>query len=170
MSTHLGVLCRFAVLARRASSSVRGRIMPWALLLTLGCAGTDAARGGTELHKRTRGHLGIIFKTVDEAARAACEYVWKYHPRASRVEYCGVIYRDAEGIKAGLPETNDLSGHCFIPIEPEGATAEAGYHNHKQTEDFSARDKKSDTTLALYLCTPEGVVKRLTPEGTVIVK
>jgi len=130
----------------------------------------EAARGGAGLHKRTRGHLGVIFKTVDEAARAACEYVWKNHPRATRIEYCGVIFRDAEGIKAGLPETNDLPGRCYRPLEPEGTTAEAGYHNHKQTDDFSAEDKSIVTELSLYLCTPEGLVKRLTPEGTVIVK
>jgi len=136
------------------------------LLLGVGCIGMRAE----PRRKPTPGHLGIIFKTVDEAAKAACAYVWKHEHRATRIEFCGVIYRDAEGIKAGLPVTNDEAGRCTGPFEPEGTEAEASYHNHKETEEFSFHDRTNPTLLSMYLCTPSGLVKRRTPDGTVIVK
>jgi len=111
-----------------------------------------------------------VFSTVDEAAKAGCAYIWNREWRAKRIEYCGVIYRDTQGIKAGLPETNWEEGHCLCPFEPPGTEAEACYHNHKQSEDFSFADRTNPTLLLVYLCTPEGFVKLRTPEGTVIVK
>jgi hypothetical protein len=140
----------------------------WLIVLALGCAGVPERPG--PLHKPTRGDLGVLFQTVDEAALAGCDYIWRHYPLALHKEYCGVIYRDAEGIKAGLPETNDRAGYCYRPIEPTGTEAEAGYHNHKDTPEFSYDDRNNPTPLSMYLCTPSGIVKRRTAEGTVIVR
>jgi len=140
------------------------------LLLALGCAGPDL-RGQTGLPRRTtRGDLGITFKTVDEAARAGCEYIWKHEPKAAELEYCGAIYRDAEGIKCGLPETSGSATRCRRPLDPPGTTPEGGYHDHRQTSTFSPDDRRQATELARYLCTPGGVVLKMTAEGEVIVK
>jgi hypothetical protein len=140
-----------------------------ALLLALGCAGPAGPSPGIAMNT-TRGDLGVTFKTADEAALAGCAYLWAHEPQATRVEYCGAIYRDSEGIRAGLPETNNKATGCFRPLDPPGTIAEAGYHNHRQSEDFSFDDRKNTTVLGMYLCTPIGLVKRRTPEGTVIVK
>jgi hypothetical protein len=139
------------------------------LTVALGCAGTVEPRVGQE-RKLTRGDLGLLFATLDEAAKAGCAYIWKNEWRAPRIEYCGVIYRDAEGIKAGLPETVGNAGNCILPLEPPGTEAEASYHNHKQSEEFSEPDRQNPTILSVYLCTPSGLVKRRTREGLVIVK
>jgi hypothetical protein len=140
-----------------------------ALFFALGCAGPAVSSPGPAT-KATRGDLGTAFRTADEAALAGCAYLWAHEPRATRVEYCGAIYRDSEGIKAGLPETNNKPTGCFRPLDPPGTIAEAGYHNHRQSEDFSREDRRNTTLLGMYLCTPLGLVKRRTPEGTVIVK
>lgn len=139
------------------------------LLFALGCAG-PAVQGSGVATNVTRGDLGVTFQTVDEAALAGCAYLWAHEPQATRVEYCGAIYRDSEGIKAGLPETNNKATGCYRPLDPPGAIPEAGYHNHRQSEDLSPEDRKNSTLLGMYLCTPIGLVKRRTPEGTVIVK
>jgi hypothetical protein len=140
-----------------------------ALLFALGCAGAAGSSPGVATNT-TRGDLGVTFKTVDEAALAGCAYLWAHEPQAIRFEYCGAIYRDGEGIKAGLPETDNKPTGCYRPQDPPGAVPEAGYHNHRQSEDFSFDDRKNATLLGMYLCTPIGLVKRRTPEGTVIVK
>lgn len=146
------------------------RLAASVLLVALGCAQwSDPLRPGVR-QKPTRGDLGIVFKTVDEAALSGCAYIWKNEPRATRYEYCGVIYRDAEGIKAGLPETSDMQGYCKGPSEPPGTDPQAGYHNHHDRGDFSRDDRKRVTGLTRYLCTPSGLVMRMTPKGLVIVK
>jgi len=89
---------------------------------------------------------------------------------ARRYEYCGVIYRDAEGIKAGLPETYGLTNYCKRPVEPPGTELQAGYHNHRETEWFSREDRALAGEVARYLCTPSGHVLKMTSEGTVIVR
>jgi hypothetical protein len=147
------------------------------LLFALGCAGVDPGVRPGVARRATRGDLGLIFKTEDAAALAACDYLWKNEPRATKFEYCGVIYRDPEGLKAGLPETDRQPTDCRRPLEPSGTEAKAGYHNHRQSSDFSSKDRMYGATepgyatpLARYLCAPNGLVLRMTPEGTVIVK
>jgi len=112
----------------------------------------------------------MIFRSADEAAVAACAWVWKNKPDATRWEYCGVIFRDAEGIKAGLPETYESASYCKGPQEPEGAIAEAGYHNHLWTEEFSGEDRNLAGELARYLCTPGRHVKKMTSRGTEVIR
>src|SRR4051812_48244778 len=73
--------------------------------------------------KATRGDLGSLFKTVDEAAITGCAWLWAHDPKATRFEYCGVIYRDAEGLKASLPETYELTNYCKLPQEPAEQSA-----------------------------------------------
>lgn len=148
---------------------MRPRLLTLLPLVAFGCARPEALRPATE-RKPTRGDLGITFKTVDEAALAGCAYLWKHEPQATRFEYCGAIYRDREGIKAGLPETYNNPTGCTRPLAPPGTAPEAGFHNHRQSEEFSYDDRKNPTLLGMYLCTPIGLVKRRTPEGTVIVK
>jgi hypothetical protein len=145
------------------------RVLTALVLVTLGCE-RPAALSPRTAAKPTRGDLGIAFKTVDEAALAGCAYLWKHEPRATRFEYCGAIYRDREGIKAGLPETYNNPTGCSRPLDPPGTVSEAGFHNHRQSEEFSYDDRVNSTLLGMYLCTPIGLVKRRTPEGTVIVK
>src|SRR4051812_39620009 len=119
----------------------------WTLAFTLGCTGI--AGSGTESRRKlTRGDLGVVFETADEAAKAGCTYIWKHEWRATRIEYCGVIYRDTEGIKAGFPETNWEAGRCSCPFEPPETTAKACYHNHKQSEEFSYADRTNPTLLS----------------------
>jgi len=146
-------------------------------VLVLGCAGPQPGIRAEQDRKLTRGDLGVVFNTEDEAALAACAYLWKTEPRTVKWEFCGVIYRDSEGIKAGLPETNRLATYCRRPLEPPGSEEMAGYHNHRQSSDFSPEDRTYGATepgyaipLARYLCVPNGLVLRMTPEGTVIVK
>ena len=149
----------------------------FAFALVLGCAGPQPGvrlEGG---RKATRGDLGIVFNTEDEAALAACAYLWRTEPQAVRWEFCGVIYRDSDGIKAGLPETDRQATNCRRPLKPPGTEEMAGYHNHRQSSDFSPEDRKYGEAqpgyaipLARYLCVPNGLVLRMTHEGTVIVK
>lgn len=149
----------------------------------LGRAVRAGLRGGDSRHAArrdpeiTRGDLGIIFKTEDEAALAACAHVWKSEPRAVEIEFCGVIYRDSEGIKAGLPVTYGRPTNCRRPVEPPGTEAKAGYHNHRVSSIFSIPDREYGaadpayaTPLARYLCAPNQQVLRMTPEGMVTVK
>lgn len=149
----------------------------FAFVLVLGCAGPQPGVRAEQDRKLTRGDLGVVFKTEDEAALAACAYLWRNEPRATAIEYCGVIYRDSEGIKAGLPETDRNPTDCLRPLEPPGTEAMAGYHNHRQSSDFSSKDRKYGATepgyaipLARYLCALNRLVVRMTREGSVIVK
>jgi len=134
-----------------------------------GCAGSDLDLQPKAKAKPSRGDLGVTFKTVDEAAKAGCAYIWNHEPGAMDREFCGAIWRDAEGIKAGLPEPGTAT-HCKRPLDPPGTTPEGGYHGHLRTSDFSRWDRLYATELARYLCTPGGVVLKMTAEGTVIVK
>src|SRR5687767_6349370 len=88
----------------------------------------------------TPGHLGRTFSSTDEAAIAACEWLWSNEPLAAQWEFCGVVYRDADGIKAGQPVTKQRPGKCTIPLEPPGTSLEASYHNHRLTNVFSEMD------------------------------
>lgn len=111
-----------------------------------------------------------VFKSDDEAAKAACTWLWRNEPKAKRFEYCGFIVRDSEGIKATLPETTRREGQCNRPDDPPGVTVDGWYHSHRWTSDFSWWDKQHGLAIGLYLCAPGELVKKLTSEGTVIVK
>jgi hypothetical protein len=111
----------------------------------------------------TPADLGRTFSTTDEAAIAACEWLWANEPKATEWEYCGVIYRDGAGIKAGLPVTKQRPGKCTIPLEPPGTSLEGSYHNHRLTEVFSEMDLNTAIRLAQYLCTPKKQVLKHQP-------
>jgi hypothetical protein len=134
------------------------------LLLSVGCVEPEGVLRPDVVPSQTRGDLGRTFKSVDEAAIAGCAYIWDHEPKATRREFCGAIYRDREGIRAGLPEIGE-EGYCRRPLDPPGTSPESGYHNHKQTPGFSWYDKKYASQLGRYLCAPGGLVKKLMPDG-----
>ena len=143
----------------------------WILLggVGAGCTGLAYERRANS----SQGDLEGTFKTVDEAALAGCNYIWKHEPTALQYEFCGTIYRSAEGIKATLPGTNGDATHCRPPPAPGGTTSEGFLHSDLQGGDFSGPDReigRALSPLAIYLCTPGGLVKKMTPEGMVIVK
>jgi len=83
-----------------------------------------------------------------------------------------VIFRDDEGIKAGLPvPLNPTIRTCRRPRPPEGAKAMADYHSHVDTSEFSEFDMtRRFDMLAHYLCAPNGLVRKMTREGSVILR
>jgi hypothetical protein len=92
---------------------------------------------------------------------------------ALEYEFCGAIYRVTDGFKATLPGTIRDTNHCRPPPVPEGTVREAVLHSHLQGESFSTPDREIGrqlSSLVLYLCTPTGLVKRMTPEGMMIVR
>ena len=111
-----------------------------------------------------------VFKTDDEAAKGACAWLWKSEPKAERFEYRGFIIRDAEGIKATVPVTEGRASRCLRPPDPPGVVVNGFYHSHRMNNDFSNQDRTYGFEIARYLCAPNKLVKKLTPEGTVIVK
>lgn len=98
--------------------------LAWVVVLA-SCAEAPRSLRPDVVAKPTRGRLGIIFKTVDEAAVGACNYIWRNEPRATEREFCGVIYRDSEGIKAGLPEMAEAT-YCKMPLVPPGPQPKVG--------------------------------------------
>jgi hypothetical protein len=119
----------------------------------------------------TPGDLGRTFETTDEAAVAVCNWLWQNEPNAKHWEFCGVIFRDAQGLKAGLPVTGRRSGRCTLPFEPENATTEGTYHSHLATNEFSVIDLQTSWKVAHYLCAPDGtVLKYQVGRGTERVK
>ena len=150
-------------------------LMP-VLALGLACAGSELAtrkprelrlKPGDGVKQPTPGDLGKVFHNVDEAALAACDWLWKNKPGAHVVEYCGVIFQDVQGIKAGLPVPNGNTGNCTIPLEPPGTTSRGDYHSHLVTEEFSDVDTNTRDELAHYLCSPSGgVLKFIAGQGT----
>lgn len=58
---------------------------------------------------------------------------------------------------------------CSRPVPvPLGATG--WYHSHRIRNEFSSKDKSHGFAIAAYLCAPDRLTRKLTPEGTVIVK
>jgi len=156
------------------------RLLPVPLLLLASCAVTAPSieRRGifTPLPKdavrpETTGSTGKLFTSGDEAATQACAWLWTNIPKARQWEYCGAIYQDPEGIKAGIPVTRQQPGKCTVPLEPSGTKMVGEYHNHRLTEVFSEVDVPSKWAIGHYLCTPSGgVLKYTAEEGTVKLK
>ena len=112
-----------------------------------------------------------VFNTCDEAATAACTWLRNNEPNAQRFEYCGFVVVAAGGYRATVPMTIREPTRCPRPASgTPGETVAGWYHGHLVTNDFSVTDKSHGVAIASYLCAPNGLVKKLTPEGTVIVK
>lgn len=118
---------------------------------------------------------GTSYPELNEAAKAACKYIWDHEPSALRFEYCGVLFRDQAGeIRVGLPMTQRDPTHCW-PDEPAGNVELLGrYHSHRINAEPSIDDRRiaqGYPTLGHYLCSPSGMVRRFSvTEGTVIVR
>lgn len=142
-------------------------------LLCAGCApgrtaGRERAGTGLSLLPPDRS-LEQVFKTDDEAAKAACAWLWKNELKAQEFEYCGFILLEAGGYKATVPMTIHEPTRC--PRPTPGPPGETGwYHSHRAGTEFSGPDKSHGFAIATYLCAPNRMVKKLTPEGTVIVR
>lgn len=145
----------------------------WFLCLVMAsCAtpGRDREPAGTDpsLFPDDRS-IEQVFQTDDEAAKAACEWLRRNEPKAQDFEYCGFILRVSEGFRATVPMTTREPSRCPRPVP--GPPGEAGwYHSHRDTNEFSWVDKSYGFVIATYLCAPDRLVRKLTPEGTVILK
>jgi len=151
------------------------RASSWVLCLaTASCAASrhdwEPAGTGTSLQSRDRS-LEQVFRTDDEAAKAACRWLWENEPKAREFEYCGFILLAPDGYKATVPMTRREQSRCPRPSQgPPGETVAGWYHSHRVLNEFSPTDRSHGLAIALYLCAPNELVKKLTPEGTVIVK
>lgn len=143
------------------------------LSAVLGCATPTVTAQAEPL-----GDTGVSYRELDEAAKGACKYIWDYEPDAQRFEFCGLLYRDGDGIRVGLPLTRGLIAECWPPEEPPKNTIFLGkYHNHRLTPEPSDKDMRrarkypNHPNLGHYLCSPSGIVRRFSAtEGTVIVR
>lgn len=120
--------------------------------------------------------IGPTFNDLNEAAKAGCQWIWDHESKAKKWEYCGALYRDAEGIRVGLPITRH-GGTCGSPDGPPEAPEEARllgkFHSHRFTPEPSFDDLKIAREypfLAHFLCSPSRIVRRFSAEGTVIVR
>jgi len=112
-----------------------------------------------------------VFNTDDDAAKAACAWLRNNEPKSERFEYCGFIVHTTEGYRATVPMTIREPTRCPRPVSGAPEETVAGwYHSHLVTNEFSTTDKSHGFAVASYLCAPNRLVKKLTPEGTVIVK
>lgn len=134
-----------------------------AVLLTMSCAdpAVNARRPGIlklnpadAIQVPTPGDLGRIFASVDEAAIAACEWLWEHEPAARQAEFCGVIFQGVDGLRAGLPVTRGNPGTCTTPLVPPNTKLAGKFHNHLLTEDFSEIDRQTRLAVAQYLWSP----------------
>lgn len=134
-----------------------------------GCAGRPPQRPiprlTGEIPPSTRGRLDGVFSSVDEAAAAACAWLWLHVPEAKRFEYAGCLYRTPEGIYAGLPETKRDLGFCVPPRPPAGAALVGDYHGHTTRVTFSPSDLNTKQKTPLYLCAPDGSVLKHDPQS-----
>ena len=106
---------------------------------------------------------GDPFKTVDEAALDALDYLAKQYPDWKKFEYGGCIYKEGDVFKASEPVTRYNPKRCEIPAAPPGTVMAGDYHNHTSREDFSPNvDLVTNNTWPIYLLTPSGQVKRHT--------
>lgn len=117
-----------------------------------------------DIPPRTTGDIGEAFATVDEAAMAACQWLWKNVTDARRVEFAGCLYRTLAGeIRAGLPATKDDPGFCLTPLPPAGTQFVGDYHNHTTALSFSALDLNTKQKTPFYLCVPDESVLKHDP-------
>src|SRR5687768_12535924 len=93
------------------------------------------------------GDIGTTFTELNEAAKAACKWIWDRAPYRDRYEYCGAIYRDADGIRVGLPMTEKRPTRCGSPSGPPEAPPDtlllAKYHSHRILQEPSSRDQQN---------------------------
>jgi hypothetical protein len=124
----------------------------------------------------SKGDTGVSYSDLDEAAVAACQWIWSHKPEARTHEYCGVLYRDGngDGIHVGLPQPGKKAYSCLPSDPPEPAVMLGRYHNHRFGAEPSGRDRdiaKALPSLGHYLCGPSGIVRRISAkEGTVNVR
>src|SRR5688572_16150733 len=81
----------------------------------LGCRSPTTSVPYLGASKPVTAELPASFRTVDEAAAAACDEIHKNHPRA-RFEFSGCIYRAGAEIRVSLPEASAATGFCMVPI------------------------------------------------------
>ena len=120
--------------------------------------------------------IGITFEDLNEAAKAACQWIWDHEPKAQKWEYCGALYEGEDGIRVTIPITM-YGGTCGSPAgpphAPEGTLLLGKYHSHRFEPEPSGGDlriAKKYPSLGLFLCAPSRIVRRFSTEGTVIVK
>jgi hypothetical protein len=153
-----------------ALSTARFLVFGYAACVALAsCAGTPQVRGSTP-------DIGPTFGDLNEAAKAGCQWIWDHEPNARKWEYCGALYRDADGIRVGAPITWQ-GGRCGSPsgppFAPEGTRLLGKYHSHRFEPQPSAPDLWNASQypeLGHFLCSPSGIVRRFSAEGTVMVK
>jgi hypothetical protein len=141
-------------------------------LATVSCAASryewEPAGSGASFLPRDQS-IEQVFKSDDEAAKTACMWLWKNEPKAQQFEYCGHILRDPGGFRVTVPMTMREPARCPRPL-PGPETATGWYHSHRRSVEFSGPDQSHGFTIANYLCAPDRSVRKLTPEGTVIVR
>ena len=116
---------------------------------------------------------GDPFKTLDEAALDAIEYLRRNHPDWKKFEYGGCLYQEGDVFKASPPKTNHHPTQCVIPDPPPDTIMAGDYHNHTSLEDFSAAvDLNTNNKWPIYLLTPKGRVKKhsFTDNKTTVLK
>lgn len=135
-----------------------------------------AARGQPAGAPHFEGDTGASYSELDEAAVAACQWLWSHEPDAKTHEYCGVLYRDGneDEIHVGLPERGDQAYSCLPSAPPKSAVMLGRYHNHRFGAEPSGPDRaiaRALPALGHYLCGPSGIVRRISAkEGTVNVR
>jgi len=140
-----------------------------------GCAGTQTTSPASP-GVRHLGDAGACQADVDEAAVAACGWLWENRPEAKEWEYCGVLYLDEKtgDILVGLPERGSRPWQCFPADPPAGTILLGRYHNHRFTLEPSSVDRRiaaAEPQLSNYVCGPSGAVRRFGPrEGSVNVR
>lgn len=145
--------------------------MEWRLLVLLplaACATQGPVR--TVPHappRQARGDIGRTFATVDEAALAACDYIWANHPLRVKYEHGTCIYTENKLIKVALPETVYDPGFCRTPEPPLGAILVGEVHSHTSREAFSDTDTTTRRKIPQYICTPSGAVYRREVSGEI---
>jgi hypothetical protein len=117
-----------------------------------------------DLPPRTTGDIGEAYPSVDDAAIAACRWLWKNVPEARRAEFAGCLYRTSAGeIRVGLPATKGDPGFCMTPRPPAGTELVGDYHNHTTVLTFSELDLNTRQRTPFYLCVPDESVLKHDP-------
>jgi len=119
---------------------------------------------------------GVSQSELDEAAVAACKWLWDNVPEAKTWEHCGVLFMDeaGQGVRVGLPERGKFPYQCLPADPPQGTVLLGRYHNHRFGAEPSSTDRRiarSEPSLGHYLCGPSGIVRRFSAkEGMVNVR
>ena len=114
---------------------------------------------------------GDSFKTVDEAALDAIDFLKKEHPDWKKFEYGGCIYQEGVVFKASPPQTRYDPQQCLIPKPPPGTTMVGDHHSHTSKEEFSKNvDLNTNNQWPLFLLTPSERVLKYTPADKKIIQ